>query len=179
MESNEPRVLLLPAARRDRGEFVAAMRDSAALHDPWIAPPTDEESYDAVLGRARGDGFEFMLVRRREDGALAGYFDISQIIRGPLQSAFLGYGGVAALTGQGYMAEGMALLLRHAFVELRLHRIEANIQPGNEPSLALARRSGFVKEGFSERYLKVGGRWRDHERWAIRLEQWQERVGEG
>ena len=100
METNEPRVLLLPAARRDRGEFVAAMRESGALHDPWIAPPTDEDSYDAVLGRARGDGFEFMLVRRRDDGALAGYFDISQIIRGPLQSAFLGYGGVAALTGQ-------------------------------------------------------------------------------
>jgi ribosomal-protein-alanine N-acetyltransferase len=178
MESSAPRVLLLPAARRDRADFVAAMRASSELHRPWISPPVDDEAFDAVLGRARGESFEFLLVRRRGDGALAGYFDVSQIIRGPLQSAFLGYGGVAGMEGQGYMSEGVALLLRHVFVELRLHRIEANIQPGNEPSLALVRRAGFVNEGFSERYLKIGGRWRDHERWAIRLEQWQEREGD-
>jgi [ribosomal protein S5]-alanine N-acetyltransferase len=172
-ESDETRVMLLPAARRDRADFVAAMRASTDLHQPWISPPVDDDAFDAVLDRARGESFEFMLVRRRSDGAIAGYFDISQIIRGPLQSAFLGYGGVAALSGQGYMSEGLRLLLRFTFVELRLHRLEANIQPDNEPSLALVRRAGFVREGFSERYLKIGGRWRDHERWAIRIEQWQ------
>ena len=116
-----------------------------------------------------------MLVRRREDGAIVGFFNISQIIRGPLQSAFLGYGGVAAHAGQGYMTEGMELVLERAFTELALHRLEANIQPGNAASIALARRCGFVREGFSERYLKVGGRWRDHERWAIRAELWRSR----
>jgi [ribosomal protein S5]-alanine N-acetyltransferase len=70
------------------------------------------------------------------------------------------------------MTEGMQLLLARAFETLRLHRVEANIQPGNERSLALASGSGFVREGLSERYLKVSGRWRDHERWAIRVEQW-------
>jgi ribosomal-protein-alanine N-acetyltransferase len=178
MEREEDRVMLLPAARRDRADFVTAMRASADLHQPWISPPLDGEAFDAVLERARGESFEFMLLRRRSDGAIAGYFDVSQIIRGPLQSAFLGYGGVAALAGQGYMSEGLRLLLRHAFEELRLHRIEANIQPDNERSLALVRRAGFVREGFSERYLKIGGRWRDHERWAIRVEQWQETRGE-
>lgn len=174
MESEANRVVLLPAARRDRADFVAAMRASADLHQPWISPPIEDEAFDAVLERARGDGFEFMLVRRRSDAAIAGYFDISQIIRGPLQSAFLGYGGVAALAGRGYMSEGLRLLLRYVFEELRLHRIEANIQPGNERSLALVRRAGFVREGYSERYLKIGGQWRDHERWAIRVEQWHE-----
>jgi ribosomal-protein-alanine N-acetyltransferase len=173
MASDETRVILLPAARRDRADFIAAMRASPKLHQPWISPPVEDDAFDAVLERARGESFEFMLVRRRSDGAIAGYFDISQIIRGPLQSAFLGYGGVAPLAGQGYMTEGMRLLLRHAFVELRLHRLEANVQPGNERSLALVRRAGFVREGFSERYLKIGGAWRDHERWAIRSEQWQ------
>jgi ribosomal-protein-alanine N-acetyltransferase len=174
MESEQKRVILLPAARRDRADFVAAMRASGDLHQPWISPPIDDEAFDAVLERARGESFEFLLVRRRSDGAIAGYFDVSQIIRGPLQSAFLGYGGVAALAGQGYMSEGLRLLLRHVFEELRLHRIEANIQPGNERSQALVRRAGFVREGYSERYLKIGGRWRDHERWAIRVEQWQD-----
>jgi ribosomal-protein-alanine N-acetyltransferase len=166
--------MLLPAARRDRDDFVAAMRASGDLHRPWISPPLDGDAFDAVLARARGDSFEFLLVRRRSDAAIAGYFDVSQIIRGPLQSAFLGYGGVEALSGQGYMSEGLLLLLRHVFEDLRLHRIEANIQPGNERSLALVRRAGFVREGFSERYLKIGGRWRDHERWAIRVEQWRQ-----
>ncbi|MBS1878651.1 MAG: GNAT family N-acetyltransferase [Actinobacteria bacterium] len=175
MESNWDRVVLQPASRRDRSDFVAAMRASADLHRPWISPPVDEDAFDAVLARARGDSFEFLLVRRRADTAIAGYFDISQIIRGPLQSAFVGYGGVAGLSGQGYMSEGMQLLLRYVFEDLRLHRVEANIQPGNEPSLALARRAGFVREGYSERYLKIGGEWRDHERWAIRVEQWQRR----
>jgi [ribosomal protein S5]-alanine N-acetyltransferase len=174
MDNEETRVMLLPAARRDRADFIAAMRASTELHEPWISPPVDNDAFDAVLDRARGESFEFLLVRRRSDAAIAGYFDVSQIIRGPLQSAFLGYGGVGALAGQGYMREGLRLILRHAFAELRLHRLEANIQPGNERSLALVRGAGFVREGFSERYLKIGGRWRDHERWAIRIEQWQE-----
>jgi ribosomal-protein-alanine N-acetyltransferase len=114
-----------------------------------------------------------MLACRNEDGAIVGFFNISNIIRGPLQSAFVGYGGVAAMAGRGYMTEGMRLVLRHAFLVLRLHRLEANIQPANTASIAPARRCGFEREGYSTRYLKVGGRWRDHERWAIWVERWR------
>ena len=58
---------------------------------------------------------------------------------------------------------------------MRPHRLEANIQPDNAASIALVKRAGFVSEGLAERYLKIGGRWRDHEHWVIRSEQWRER----
>jgi ribosomal-protein-alanine N-acetyltransferase len=68
------------------------------------------------------------------------------------------------------MREGMLLVLKHAFRKLKLHRLEANIQPANRASIRLVRSYGFVREGFSRRYLKVGGRWQNHERWAILAE---------
>jgi [ribosomal protein S5]-alanine N-acetyltransferase len=49
---------------------------------------------------------------------------------------------------------------------LRLHRVEANAQPVNDASIRLIKSLGFTREGYSRRYLKIGGRSRDHERWA-------------
>jgi ribosomal-protein-alanine N-acetyltransferase len=86
----------------------------------------------------------------------------------------MGFGAVAGHNGRGYMREGLALVLSHAFSKLRLHRVEANVQPQNAASIGLVSRLGFEREGFSPRYLKVGGRWRDHERWAMRAELWRE-----
>jgi ribosomal-protein-alanine N-acetyltransferase len=113
-----------------------------------------------------------LLVCRRTDGAIVGVVNLNEIVRAALQSAYLGYYAFQPHAGQGYMAEGLGLVLRHAFRRLGLHRLEANIQPGNRASRELVRRLGFRKEGFSPRYLKIGGRWRDHERWAIVREAW-------
>ena len=96
--------------------------------------------------------------------------NLSHIVRGPLQSVYLGYYGFLPYARSGLMYEGMLLVLRHAFRKLKLHRVEANIQPNNHASIALARKCGFVREGFSRRYLKIAGRWRDHERWALLAE---------
>ena len=68
------------------------------------------------------------------------------------------------------MTRGLEAVLRNAFRVQQLHRLEANIQPGNDDSKALVQRAGFRQEGFSPRYLKIAGRWRDHERWAILAE---------
>ena len=112
-----------------------------------------------------------LLVCERTTRAVLGVFNLSEIFRGNFRSAYLGYYGHVAFAGQGYMGEGLELVVRYAFSKVGLHRIEANIQPGNRRSLALVEKCGFAKEGFSPRYLKVAGRWCDHERWAITLER--------
>jgi ribosomal-protein-alanine N-acetyltransferase len=73
------------------------------------------------------------------------------------------------------MTEGLSLLLREAFRTCKLHRVEANIRPENAPSKRLVERMGFRLEGYSPRYLRVDGKWRDHERWAITIEDWLKR----
>lgn len=169
------RVYLRAPVSSDRDEFLALMRTSRAFHRPWASAPTDEDRFSAYLADARRPDFEAMLLCRHEDTAIIGFFNLSQIVRRGLQSAYLGYAAGKPFAGQGYMREGLEMVLRHAFVALRLHRVEANIQPGNKASIALARGAGFRREGFSPRYLKIGGRWRDHERWAILAEEWRER----
>jgi ribosomal-protein-alanine N-acetyltransferase len=151
------------------------MRASERFHHPWMVGIRTGAEFDGLLERVQHERFDPSLLCRMEDGAIVGFFNLGEIVRGLFQSAYLGYGAVAAYAGQGYMTEGMQLLLARAFTKLELHRVEANIQPGNERSIALARRSGFVREGFSESYLKINGEWRDHERWAIRAEQWHAR----
>jgi [ribosomal protein S5]-alanine N-acetyltransferase len=164
-----------PLARTDRPGFLAAMNESRRLHASWLIPPRTVAEFDRLLARAQGETCQSLLARRIEDEAIVGFFNLSEIVRGPFQNAYLGYGASARHAGRGYMSEALKLVLATAFGELGLHRIEANIQPANTASLALVRRNGFVREGLSERYLKVSGRWRDHERWAIRAEQWRER----
>jgi ribosomal-protein-alanine N-acetyltransferase len=170
----EPCVLVRAPTPADREEYLVAMRASRKLHRPWM-PPATEETFDRLLRIGEDPRYAPGLVCRLEDGAIVGFINISEIVRGLFQSGYLGYAAMAAYAGQGYMREGLELVLARAFTELHLHRLEANIQPGNQASIALVRGAGFVNEGFSERYLKIGGRWRDHERWAIRVEQWRER----
>ena len=143
------------------------MRDSRPLHRPWVSPSATPTAYRAWLARARRPDFKAFLVLRKGDNAIAGVINVSQIVLGNFRSAYLGYYGSAPLCGQGYMTEGLRLLVRHAFTTLGLHRLEANVQPANADSIALLRRCGFRQEGFSPRYLKIAGRWRDHERWTI------------
>jgi ribosomal-protein-alanine N-acetyltransferase len=93
--------------------------------------------------------------------------NISEIVRGCFQNAYLGYYAFEPLAGRGLMRAGLAKVIRHAFTKMKLHRLEANIQPGNKRSIRLVKALGFRREGISPRYLKVAGRWREHERWTI------------
>jgi ribosomal-protein-alanine N-acetyltransferase len=171
------RVYLRPPAVADQDAFVSLMMASRSFHRPWATAPVDVERFAAYLADSRRPDFEAMLLCRRADLAILGFFNLSQIVRRSLQSAYLGYAVGRPYAGHGYMREGIQLVLRHAFAELRLHRIEANIQPENHASIALARGAGFRREGFSPRYLKIAGRWRDHERWAILADDWRAQRG--
>lgn len=164
------RVFLCAPSARHRDEFLALMKESRAALHPWVAPPASRAQFSAYLRRARRRTERAFLVCRREDRAIAGVINVSQIFYGNFRSAYLGYYAGAPFMGEGYMREGLLLVLRHAFDTLGLHRLEANIQPANRASIRLVKRIGFRREGFSPRYLKILGRWRDHERWAITAE---------
>ena len=117
-----------------------------------------------VAGACSSASHRTVLACRREDRTIVVVIDVNQIFHGNFRSADLGYYAGAPFMGQGYMTEGLRLALG-------LHRPEAaDIQPKDRDSIRLARRAGFRREGFSPRYLKILGRWRDHERWAITAE---------
>jgi ribosomal-protein-alanine N-acetyltransferase len=164
------RVRLEPPTPADRREFIDLVDVSFELHRPWTFPPNDAGGYRRLLERNEREDFQLRLLRRNEDDAIVGMFELSGIVRGFFQSAYLGYWVGAPYARQGYMTDGMQAVLRYAFGDLKLHRVEANIQPDNAASIALAKRTGFQREGYSPRYLKIGGRWRDHERWAVLAE---------
>jgi ribosomal-protein-alanine N-acetyltransferase len=175
MQTAPVRVHLQVPGPIDAREFLAAVAASRSLHHPWVAPPATRAAYRAHIARGNGDDFRSLLIRRNGDDALVGLANLSAIQRGNLQSAYLGFYAFLPYAGLGYMTEGLTLVLRHAFADLGLHRVEANVQPTNAPSMALVERVGFRREGFSPRYLKIGGAWRDHVRWAALADEWPHR----
>jgi ribosomal-protein-alanine N-acetyltransferase len=164
-------VSIRPLKSSDREEFLQMVHESRDLHRPWAYPPERADQFDELLSRCSRDDFACFLVIDEETSDIAGVFNISQIVRGSFQSAFLGYYGSARYAGKGLMRRGLQDVLDYAFGPLALHRIEANIQPGNAASIALARGAGFRLEGYSPRYLLIGGQWRDHERYALTVDE--------
>jgi len=167
------RVVLEPPRPADEAALLEMNRASLEFHRGRAFTPTTHEHYARYLAACRQPNFLGLLVKRRADGAVVGAVELSQIVLGVFRSAYLGYYLGAAYAGQGLMTEAIALTLNHAFTTMGLHRVEANIQPDNAASLALVAKLGFVREGYSRRYLKIRGRWRDHERWAILAEDWR------
>ncbi|MGW8972831.1 GNAT family N-acetyltransferase [Streptomyces platensis] len=174
-----PRVGIRHFTAADRAEFTALARESAELHRPWLFPPTTDASYDSYLLRLQEPQREGFLICERADGRIAGYLTINNIVHGAFRCGAIGYGAFAHAAGRGLMSEGLRLVIRHAFTELGLHRLEVNIQPANELSIALVKRAGFRLEGLSPDFLFIDGAWRDHERWAITAEMVSGRAERG
>ena len=172
------RVYLRAPRRAEAAEFLVAAQGSRRLHGSWVTAPLDREAFDAYVARfgtrrSASRTHAGYIARRRDDGSLVGVFNFSEIVRGSFYSAYLGYYGFRANAGKGYMKEGLALALDAAFGPLALHRVEVNVQPANTRSIGLVTTLGFTQEGFSRRYLRIAGRWRDHVRFAMLAEDWQ------
>ena len=153
----------------DEEPFLKAMMRSQSLHHPWVKSPQSSEEFDEYFQRVSQPNQTGFLVCDQSN-TLVGVFNINEIVRGVFQSAYLGFYAVSDYAGQGYMSAALKLVLHKAFVEMNLHRLEANIQPENTNSINLVKRNGFRKEGYSPRYLKINNEWRDHERWAMTYE---------
>jgi ribosomal-protein-alanine N-acetyltransferase len=153
-------------------EYTELMRRSRDHLRPWYYGAETPNAFEDLIRRSRQDDYQLLVACLKDSGSIVGSFSLSQIFRGGFQNAFLGFAAGAPYAGLGYMQEGIELTLGHVFTTLQLHRVEANVQPANERSLRLVERCGFRLEGFSPNYLKIGGRWRDHRRYALTVEDW-------
>ena len=169
------KVYLRYLQRRDSAEFIALNYASRKFHHGLVNPPLDEAGFEKFLARNKSETNESFVVCRNSDDKIVGSITLSQIFRGNFCNAYLGYFIGAEFGGKGFMTEAIELVLRYAFKNLKLHRLEANVQPVNLASIAVLKKNGFTKEGFSRRYLKIGKKWRDHERWAIIADDWLQR----
>ena len=167
------RIYLRPPAQTDREPLVSLAKCSTTLHGEWVSPPTDASAFEQYLQRQQEANYESRVVCLRATKEIVGVINVSEIVRGAFRSGYLSYWVFSPFERHGYLREGLNAMLREMFQSLELHRLEANIQPDNHASIALVKRCGFRKEGYSPRYLRIGGRWRDHERWALTVEDWQ------
>jgi len=167
MSESRSRIYLRPPISADQAAFVSSVAGSKQLHFPWVSPPASPKQFAAFLDRMVPPLNYCFLVCTRAREEPAGVINITNVVLGPFRSGYLEYYVFAGFERQGIMRKGLIAVVRHAFHKLKLHRLEANIQPANLASIALARGCGFAREGYSPHYLKIRGRWRDHERWAL------------
>ena len=179
----------------------AAWQEVRRRNDAWLTPweparnpnlPDVVESAEAFAMRCSarererqlGTGFGFGMfvraegARRRSREQFCGEINLSSVHRGPFQSAYVGYWIDEVCAGQGYTPEALVCLAKAAFEELHLHRIQVSIIPRNTASRRVAEKLGLRDEGTALRYLEINGVWEDHVRYAMTVEEWDERRDE-
>ncbi len=166
-------VFLRYVSHDDFEEMLELFKSSLEFYKGLINPPLDLESFKVYVERNLEEANECFVICQNIDNKIVGAINLTQIFRKLFQNCYLGYSLGVNFTGKGFMSEAVNLALKHAFENLKLHRVEANVQPHNLSSIKVLQRSGFSKEGFSRKYLKIDGVWCDHERWAIISEDWK------
>ncbi len=159
-------IYLKTPSHGDKEDFLNAVSRSKSLHGSWVQAPNNEVKFNEYIDRISQGNHEAHLVLDSGNN-LVGVYNINEIVRGCFQSAYLGFYAFEGYAGRGLMSAALKLVLDAIFNELKLHRIEANIQPDNTKSINLIQSNGFIKEGLSKNYLKINNQWCDHERWAL------------
>ena len=182
------RVLLRPLSPADFPAWQEVRRRNSGWLTPWEPArtpgmPDVVESREAFAMRCSarererqlgtGCGFGVFVA-----GRFAGEITLSSVQRGPFQSAYVGYWIDEAQAGQNYTPEGLVLVIRFAFEQLQLHRVQISIIPRNAASRRVVEKLSLRAEGIAERYLEINGTWEDHIRFAITSEEWQVRRDE-
>jgi len=117
--------------------------------------------------KSDNDQYYFFGIYLRETDELIGNTMLAEILRGDLQSCFVGYSLAEQQNGKGYTTEAVKLVVDYAFTELKLHRIEAGVMPHNIGSIRVLEKSGFHKEGIAKKNVRINGKWEDHQVLAI------------
>ncbi len=125
--------------------------------------------------RQLGSGYGFGVF---VGGNFAGEVNLNSVQRGPFQNAYVGYWIDQRQAGHGYTPEGVVAVIRYAFEELDLHRVQISIVPRNTASRRVVEKIGVRAEGVAERYLEINGTWEDHIRFAMTSEEWDERAAD-
>jgi ribosomal-protein-alanine N-acetyltransferase len=167
------RVTLVRPSKKYASEYFRAIARSRKRYRNLMTPIVTDAGFEKLVKHARSPRCSNYFVVLKESSELVGAINIESIVGGFFQSATLGYYAFFPHAGKGLMREGLIQVINHGFKSLKLHRLEANIQPMNKRSIELVAGLGFELEGFSPRFLKICGRWRGHERWALRAEDWQ------
>jgi [ribosomal protein S5]-alanine N-acetyltransferase len=153
--------VIRPLTADDAGELTALLVENRAFLAPF-EPPRDERFY-TVAGQAerleREDKHGFAIL---DGGRIVGIVALSNVVRGPLQSANLGYWVAERANGKGLATQAVAELIPIAFGELGLHRLEAGTLVDNVGSQRVLEKNGFERIGTARGYLRIGGAWRDH-----------------
>lgn len=177
------RLTLRSLCSADEGEFVRTIHESAETWAPWTpaASPnvTPYDLFRVELERAaRGAraGSHLRLGAFDPEGRLVGLFALNEIVRGVFQSAYASWQVRAGRMRSGFGTEAVRALMAIAFQAppdgLGLHRVQANIMPANTPSICIAEKLGFRREGLAERYLRIAGSWEDHVMFALTRDEW-------
>jgi ribosomal-protein-alanine N-acetyltransferase len=161
---------LRPASTGDFDAWRLLRGESRAFLTPWEPTwPLDDLTRTAFhrrvqrqdRERAEDESYAFLIFRTADD-ALLGGLTLGNLRRGVAQCGTLGYWMGEKYAGKGFMTKAARALLRHAFLEMGLHRVEAACAPDNERSRRLLERLGFQREGYARAYLLIDGVWQDH-----------------
>jgi ribosomal-protein-alanine N-acetyltransferase len=152
----------------DAADLARVLSENRAFLAPW--EPEREPGYATAEHQARvvghalaeheaGRCVPFVVLH---DGELVGRVTVADVVRGPFQSAHLGYFVTQAVNGRGVATDAVGQVVARAFGPLGLHRLQAATLLTNAASQTVLRRNGFERIGVAPDYLRIAGRWQDH-----------------